>query len=119
MTVREPRPGGIHLIASQSVSDSLGPPPPRGSVRARLVSGGGVIMPAPDGGCDVMFMTQARAKAASFAFVLCHALCVMLTRTHFFAHCVARLTSEAICRPIWWRWWRAPARWRWLWRAKS
>ena len=61
MTVRETRPGGIQLIASQSVSDALGPPPPRGSVRARLVSGGGVVIPAPDGGCNVMFMTQARA----------------------------------------------------------
>ena len=61
MTVRETRPGGTQVIASQSVSDSLGPPPPRGSVRARLVSAGGVIVPSPDGGCDVMFMTQARA----------------------------------------------------------
>ena len=60
MTVREKRPGGVHVIASQSVSDALGPPPPRNSVRARLVSAGGVVMPSPAGGCDVMFMTQAR-----------------------------------------------------------
>ena len=83
MTVRETRPGGIQVIASQSVSDSLGPPAPRGSVRARLVSGGGVILPAPDGGCDVMFMTQARGTrlaAASLLRVLC-----ALTRTRSFS----------------------------------
>ena len=67
MTVRETRPGGIQVIASQSVSDTLGPPAPRGSVRARLVSGGGVILPAPDGGCDVMFMTQARGSRLAAA----------------------------------------------------
>jgi hypothetical protein len=117
MTVRETRPGGIQVIASQSVSDTLGPPAPRGSVRARLVSGGGVILPAPDGGCDVMFMTQARGTrlaAASSPHVLC-----ALTRTHIFRLALARLISEATCRPTWWRWWRAQARWRWRWRAKS
>ena len=62
LTVREARPGGVHIIASQSVADALGPPPPRGSVRARLVSAGGVVMPSPQGGCDVMFMTQARCR---------------------------------------------------------
>jgi hypothetical protein len=36
----------------------MGPPPPKGTVRARLLSGGGIIKPSADGGCDVMFMTQ-------------------------------------------------------------
>jgi len=60
LTVREARTGGVFVIASQSVSDALGPEPARRTVRARLVSGGGVVMASPGGGCDVMFMTQAR-----------------------------------------------------------
>jgi hypothetical protein len=56
--VRQRRADGTHLIASASVADALGPPPPKGTVRARLVSGGGCVQPAPGGGCDVVFMTQ-------------------------------------------------------------
>ena len=58
LSVRERREGGVILIGSASVDDSLGPAPPKGTVRARLLSGGGVIKPSADGGCDVMFMTQ-------------------------------------------------------------
>lgn len=58
LTVRERREGGVTLIGSASVDDSMGPPPPKGTVRARLLSGGGIIKPSADGGCDVMFMTQ-------------------------------------------------------------
>ncbi len=56
--MRQRRADGTHLIASASVADALGPPPPKGTVRARLVSGGGCVQPAPGGGCDVVFMTQ-------------------------------------------------------------
>ena len=120
MTVREARPGGVHVIASQSVADALGPPPPRGSVRARLVSAGGVVLPSPTGGCDVMFMTQARGSQS--------ALCPSLERTRASSCADAlssrallhiRWTSGATCRRTWLRWWRARARWRWRLRRRS
>lgn len=58
LTVRETLPDGTVLIGSHSVADAHGPPPPKGTVRAHLLSGGGVVVPVAGGGCDVMFMTQ-------------------------------------------------------------
>lgn len=40
------------------MDDALGPAPPKGTIRARLRAGGGVVVPSQDGGCTVMFMTQ-------------------------------------------------------------
>lgn len=58
MNVRQKLDDGTILIASNSVADAHGPAPPKGTVRARLISGGGIVKPSPSGGCDVMFMTQ-------------------------------------------------------------
>jgi hypothetical protein len=58
LSIRQKLEDGTILIASNSVADALGPEPPSGTVRARLISGGGIIKPSPGGGCDVMFMTQ-------------------------------------------------------------
>ncbi len=120
MTVREARPGGVHVIASQSVADALGPPPPRGSVRARLVSAGGVVLPSPTGGCDVMFMTQARGSQSALCPSperTCASSCADALSSRALLH--IRWTSGATCRPTWLRWWRARARWRWRLRRRS
>ncbi len=88
MTVRQRQPDGSVIIASQSVADALGPPPPSGSVRARLVSGGGVITPRSaeqGGGCTVMFETQ-----VDFGGALPATIVAMVARTSPLALAQAR-----------------------------
>ena len=85
LTCRQRQPDGSILIASQSVADELGPPPPRGSVRARLVSGGGTVVPSAGGGCDVMFMTQ-----VDFGGSLPQSIVSMVARTSPLALAMAR-----------------------------
>jgi hypothetical protein len=90
LSVRQQQPDGSHVIASQSVSDDLGPSPPRGTVRARLVSGGGVVVPSPGGGCDVMFMTQ-----VDFGGSLPQSIVSMVARTSPLALAQARKNIAA------------------------
>jgi hypothetical protein len=90
LSVRQRHPDGSHVIASQSVADDLGPAPPRGTVRARLVSGGGVVVPSPGGGCDVMFMTQ-----VDFGGSLPQSIVSMVARTSPLALAQARKNIAA------------------------
>ncbi len=85
LSVRERQPDGTWVIGSQSVADSLGPPLPKGAVRARLVSGGGVVQPCAGGGCDVMFMTQ-----VDFGGALPQSIVTMVARTSPLALAQAR-----------------------------
>jgi len=67
------------------VADSLGPPPPKGTVRARLLSGGGIIKPSAGGGCDVIFMTQ-----VDFGGSLPQSIVTMVSKTSPLSLAVAR-----------------------------
>ena len=57
LSVRRELPGGVTLVASASVPESVGPPLTPKKTRARLLTGGGVIVPVSDG-CVVTFLTQ-------------------------------------------------------------
>ena len=69
----------------RKVADSWGPPPPNNTVRAKLQSGGGVIKPSSDGGCDVVFMTQ-----VDFVGALPQSVVTMVSRTSPLALASAR-----------------------------
>jgi len=76
VSIRQTLAHGAVLIASFSVADTLGPPPPRGTVRARLLSGGGIVSPSAGGGCDVLFMTQ-----VDFGGQLLQSIVTMVSKT--------------------------------------
>ena len=83
--MRQKLADGTIIIASNSVADSMGPEPPKGTVRARLLSGGGIVKPSPGGGCDVMFMTQ-----VDFGGTLPQSIVTMVSRTSPLALATAR-----------------------------
>lgn len=82
LTVKKTLPNGTVIVASFSVPESVGPPLAKGKVRAILLVGGGVNVPK-DGGCQVTFLTQARA--GSLARARSRVLC-------------CRLLSSPLCR---------------------
>ncbi len=55
-------------------------------MRARLLSGGGIVRPSPDGGCDVMFMTQ-----VDFGGSLPQSVVTMVSRTSPLSLATARM----------------------------
>ena len=91
LTVRARAPCGAILVASTSVPDALGPPPAKGSVRANLVSGGGVVkaVAGNPGLCDVFFMTQ-----VDFGGSLPKSIVAMVAKTSPLALAVARKILE-------------------------
>lgn len=91
-TVKKKLAGGAILVASFSVPETFGPPLTSGKTRARLVTGGGVIVPDGKDGCRVTFLTQ-----IDFGGLLPGAIVAMVSKTQPMALAEARdiLTKRA------------------------